>query len=256
MRDETEMHADANNDPLAEATGDVNHEAGNPPSIATDGMPRRDALRVMAAAAVVPMLPSPGAAAPGATSVRREPLPLLDEALQPVRKKGPRGTPSDPVLQVAKADWKMQLSLRELTTLSALCDMIIPADAKSPAASAVGAPGFINEWASRPGGEASLVRVRGGLAWLDRESQSRFGKRFHLATNAQRTQICDDICYLPKAKPEHQFAAQFFDTVRDQTATAFYTTPQGWKDIGYIGNVALPTFEGPNAAIRKQIGVE
>lgn len=220
------------------------------------GVGRRDALKVMAAAAVVPMLPDTATAAPAPEPTRREPLPLLDEQQRPVKRKGPRGTPSDPVLQVAKADWPMLLSLRELTTLSALCDMIIPADEKSPSASSVGAPGFINEWASRPGGEASLVRVRGGLAWLDRESQARFGKRFHLATNAQRTQICDDICYLPKAKPEFRFAAQFFDTIRDQTATAFYTTPQGWKDIGYIGNVAMPTFEGPNAAIRKQIGLE
>lgn len=220
------------------------------------GIARRDALKVMAAAAVVPMLPDAAAAAPATTPVSREPLPLLDEQQRPVKRKGPRGTPSDPVLQVAKANWPMQLSLRELTTLSALCDMIVPADAKSPAASTVGAPGYINEWASRPGGDASLVRVRGGLAWLDRESNARFGKRFHLATNAQRTAICDDICYLPKAKPEHQFAAQFFDTIRDQTATAFYTTPQGWKDLGYIGNVAIPTFEGPNAEIRKKIGVE
>jgi hypothetical protein len=218
------------------------------------GVGRRDALKVLAAAAVVPMLPDTAAATPLPTS--REPLPLLDEQQRPVKRTGPRGTPSDPVLQVAKADWPMKLSLRELTTLGALCDMIIPADDRSPSASAVGAPGYINEWASRPGGDASLVRVRGGLAWLDRESQTRFGKRFHLATNAQRTQICDDICYLPRAKPEHQFAAQFFDTIRDQTATAFYTTPQGWKDLGYIGNVALPKFEGPSAAIRKQIGLE
>ena len=73
---------------------------------------------------------------------------------------------------------------------------------------------------------------------------------------AQRAAICDDICYQPKAKPEHQFAAQFFDTIRDQTATAVYTTPQGWKDLGYIGNVAMPKFEGPNAEIRRKIGLE
>jgi hypothetical protein len=216
-------------------------------------MVRRDALKAMAAAAVVPMLPTPSAAATAPTP--RAPLPMLDDAQQ-AKRKGPRGTPSDPVLQVAKADWPMRLQLRELATLTALCDMIIPADAKSPAASTVGAPAYINEWASRPGGDASLVRVRGGLAWLDRESNTRFGKRFHLATNAQRTAICDDICYLPKAKPEHQFAAQFFDTIRDQTATAFYTTPQGWKDLGYIGNVAIPKFEGPNAEIRRKIGLE
>ena len=221
---------------------------------APQGIARRDALKAMAAAAMVPMLPDAAATAPLAPAARA-PLPMLDEAQQ-AKRKGPRGTPSDPVLQVAKADWPNKLQRRELATLSALCDMIIPADAKSPAASAVGAPAYINEWASRPGGETSLVRVRGGLAWLDRESHTRFGTRFHLATNAQRTAICDDICYLPKAKPEHQFAAQFFDTIRDQTATAFYTTPQGWKDLGYIGNVAMPKFEGPNAEIRRKIGVE
>ena len=220
----------------------------------TAGIARRDALKAMAAAAMVPMLPEAAAAAPMARAARA-PLPMLDEAQQ-AKRKGPRGTPSDPVLQVAKADWSNKLQGRELATLSALCDMIIPADAKSPAASAVGAPAYINEWASRPGGDASLVRVRGGLAWLDRESNTRFGKRFHLATDAQRTAICDDICYLPKAKPEHQFAAQFFDTIRDQTATAFYTTPQGWKDLGYIGNVTMTKFEGPNAEIRRKIGVE
>lgn len=217
---------------------------------------RRDALKVMAAAAVVPMLPPTADATPAAAAVPRDMLPVLDDQQRPVKRKGPRGTPSDPVLQVARPDWPMKLSQRELVTLAALCDMIIPADDKSPAASTVGAHHYINEWASRPGGDTSLVRVRGGLVWIDRESQTRFGKRFYLATTAQRAQICDDICYLPRAAPAHVFAAQFFDTIRDQTATAFYTTPQGWKDLGYIGNVALPKFEGPNAAVRKQIGVE
>jgi gluconate 2-dehydrogenase gamma chain len=222
----------------------------------TKSTSRRDALKVMAAAAVVPMLPPAADATPAAAAVPRDMLPVLDDQQRPVKRKGPRGTPSDPVLQVARPDWPMKLSQRELVTLAALCDMIIPADDKSPAASTVGAHHYINEWASRPGGDTSLVRVRGGLVWIDRESQTRFGKRFHLATTAQRAQICDDICYLPRAAPAHVFAAQFFDTIRDQTATAFYTTPQGWKDLGYIGNVALPKFEGPNAAVRKQIGVE
>jgi gluconate 2-dehydrogenase gamma chain len=95
------------------------------------------------------------------------------------------------------------------------------------------------------------------VAWCGSiaKAVSRFGKAFH-EHRRERTAICDDICYLPNAKPEHRFAAQFFDTVRDQTATAFYTTPEGWKDLGYIGNVALPTFEGPNAEIRRMIGVD
>lgn len=226
-------------------------DAQNDSPTSSANIPRRDALKAMAAAAVVPMLPNRAEASPTPVP-SREPLPLF----APPKLKGPRGTPSDPDLQRAKATWPMQLSARELVTLSALCDMIIPADAKSPAASTVGAPAYINEWASRPGGDNSLVRVRGGLVWIDREANRRFDKRFHLITNEQRTAICDDICYLPNAKPQFVFAAQFFDTVRDQTSTAFYTTPTGWKDIGYIGNVAMLKFEGPSAAIRKQIGVD
>lgn len=220
---------------------------------APQGIARRDALKAMAAAAMVPMLSDAAATAPLAPAARA-PLPMLDEAQQ-AKRKGPRGTPSDPVLQVAKADWPNKLQRRELATLSALCDMIIPADAKSPAASAVGAPAYINEWASRPGGETSLVRVRGGLAWLDRESNTRFGARFHLATSAQRTAICDDICYLPKAKPEHKRMAQFFTRFRDLTSGGFYSTPEGWKDIGYVGNVAIEKFEGPTPAALKHLGL-
>ena len=96
----------------------------------TTGIARRDALKAIAAAAMVPMLPEAAAAAPMAPAAR-PPLPMLDE-VQQAKRKGPRGTPSDPVLQVAKADWPNKLQLRELATLSALCDMIIPADAKSP----------------------------------------------------------------------------------------------------------------------------
>ncbi len=217
-------------------------------------IPRRDALKAMAAVAVVPMLPearTPANSSLPAAAPTRTSLPVLGQA----PTKGPRGTPSDPDLINAKVTWEMKLLPSELVTLAALCDMIIPADEKSPAASSVGAHDYINEWASRPGGETSLVRIRGGLVWIDRESTTRFGKPFHQVTDAQRSAICDDICYLPKAKPVHRFAAQFFDTVRDQTATAFYTTPEGWKDLGYIGNVPLATFEGPSAEIRKQIGL-
>jgi len=218
-------------------------------------IPRRDALKTMAAAAAAPLVAqhavsaqTPAAQPPAAP---RAQLPVLGAPA----KKGPRGTPSDPDLQRPKVTWELKLLPAELVTLRALCDMIIPADEKSPSAGKVGAHNYINEWASRPGGENSLIRIRGGVLWIDRESQKRFGKRFHEVTDAQRTQICDDICYVPKAKPGFTFAAQFFDTVRDQTSTAFYTTPEGWKDLGYIGNVAMLKFEGPSAAIRKQIGL-
>jgi len=100
-----------------------------------------------------------------------------------------------------------------------------------------------------------LVRVCGWLAWLNTESLERFGKGFTALTADQRTQICDDICYLPKARPEFQAAARFFDLVRDLTATGFYTTDAGMRDIQYIGNVALPRFDGPPPEVLKHLGL-
>jgi len=149
------------------------------------------------------------------------------------------------------------LSARELATLGVLVDTIIPADAVSPSASAVGVPAWINEYVSAPydGQMRDLIRVRGGLAWLNVESSKRFGKTFARLTAAERALICDDICFLPKTAPEFQAAARFFDLVRDLTAVGFYTTDAGMKDIGYIGNVALPRFDGPPPAVLRHLGL-
>jgi hypothetical protein len=40
-------------------------------------------------------------------------------------------------------------------------------------------------------------------------------------------------------------AAQFFARFRDLVAGGFYTTPEGMKDIQYLGNVPLTKFDGP-----------
>ncbi|MBK8649345.1 MAG: gluconate 2-dehydrogenase subunit 3 family protein [Gemmatimonadetes bacterium] len=98
-------------------------------------------------------------------------------------------------------------------------------------------PAYINEYVSAPADwyQRALVQVRGGLIWINVESNKRFGKAFADVTPVQRTAICDDICYAAKAKPEFKQAAQFFDRVRDLTAEGFYTTDEGMKDIGYVG---------------------
>jgi hypothetical protein len=73
------------------------------------------------------------------------------------------------------------------------------------------------------------------LNWSDR----RFGKPFTRLTLAEKTQICDDSL---SAESQTGISAgrAFFSLMRNPTATAFYTTDEGMKDIGYIGNMALP----------------
>jgi hypothetical protein len=153
--------------------------------------------------------------------------------------------------------WPLTFNDQQRTTAAALCDVIIPADAKSPAASTLNVHEFIDEWISAPypGHDADRRTVLDGLAWLDRESQKRFGADFANLVLKQKTAICDDICSAALAKPEFQIAAQFFRKFRDLTAGGFYTTPEGMKDIGYVGNVPLATFAGPPPEVLTKLGL-
>lgn len=228
-----------------------------------EGMGRRAALKVLATSAVaLPVVGAVAACAPGEKDAATAASGAAGAAGGVPASTGkptvgPRGTLSDPDLLNPKITWEMQLTAAEMTTLTALCDVIIPADDTSPSASKVGVPAYINEYVSAPSDwyKRALVQVRGGLAWINVESTKRFGKAFHEITDAQRTAICDDICYAPKAKPEFKQAAKFFDRVRDLTAEGFYTTDEGMKDIGYVGNVALPKFDGPPPEVLKHLGL-
>ncbi len=222
-------------------------------------MNRRDALKILAAgsaAAAVPAAPLAGQPLP----VVEAPAPVIPRTLPAVSRqqaKGPRGTPTDPDLVRPTVWWPLVLTADELATIAALCDVIIPADEHSPAASTVGAPAYINEHVSAPypGQRRELVTVRGGLVWLDTEAQKRFQARFRDASVAQQTAICEDIHYLPEARPEFQFGARFFALMRNLTSTAFYSTPEGMRDIGYRGNTPQAAWNGPPPEVLRHLGL-
>lgn len=153
--------------------------------------------------------------------------------------------------------WPLTFTKEQRRATIALCDVIIPADEKSPSASSVNVPDFIDEWISAPYPEqvADGKIIVEGLAWLDGESQQRFQKTFADLTAGQQHAICDDICYAPNAKAEFATAAIFFAKFRNLTAGGFYTTPQGWKDIQYVGNKALSQFDGPPPEVLAHLGL-
>jgi hypothetical protein len=173
-----------------------------------------------------------------------------------------QGYGTDPdLLRVYKPGelWPLTFTASQKRTAKVLCDLIIPADASSPSASEVGVVDFLDEWISAPyetqrKDRATLVE---GLAWLDSEAAARYGagKSFVTLSNKQRTAICDDICFAPKAKQDFVTAANFFARYRDLTAGGFYTTPQGRKDVRYVGNVPLPRFDGPPPEVLKKVGL-
>ncbi len=153
--------------------------------------------------------------------------------------------------------WPLTLTDAQRRTTAVLCDTIIPADGKSPSASAVGVVDFIDEWISAPYPQQREHRpiILDGLEWIDREAESRFKKAFADLSENQRTTICDDICLKSAAKPPFTKAAAFFALFRNLTAGGFYTTPEGTKDLNYIGNVPLATFDGPPPEVIRQVGL-
>lgn len=169
----------------------------------------------------------------------------------------PTSIGTDPNLRAKIIPWDRVLTEAEMKTVTALCDVIIPADDKSPAASALGVPDFINEWVSAPYAQqvADREQVRKGLAWLEAEATKRFQAAFSALDEKQQQAICDDLCFVPKAKPEHREAAEFFAKMRNLAAGGFYTTPEGWKDLGYIGNVAMAEFPGPPPEVLAHLGL-
>jgi hypothetical protein len=79
--------------------------------------------------------------------------------------------------------------------------------------------------------------MRGGLRWIDAESNKRFQKLFTELTPAQRINIVDDIAYPELAKKEFSQGVSFFTMLRNLTATGFFTSKMGIEFLGYKGNV-------------------
>ena len=172
--------------------------------------------------------------------------------------QGGYGTDPDLVKEWKSGDpWPLTLSANTRLTVAALCDLIIPADEHSPAASAVGVVDFIDEWISAPYPQQRADReiLLPGLAWMDAQAQFRFGKAFAALSDAQKGALADEICSPANAPSQFASAANFFARFRDLTAGGFYTTPIGMRDIGYTGNVSLEKFDGPPPEVLKKAGL-
>ena len=178
-------------------------------------------------------------------------------AVTPIKGKGYGMDPD--LMKVYKPGdvWPLTFTPQQRRTATALCDVIIPADEKSPKASDVGVPDFIDEWISSPYSAQAPDRktVLEGLAWIDADAQKRFQRDFADLSATQQTAICDELCQPAKVKAEQKSAATFFKRFRDLTAGGYYTTPQGMRDLGYVGNVLTPTFEGPTEEVLRHIGL-
>ncbi|MEO7041995.1 MAG: gluconate 2-dehydrogenase subunit 3 family protein [Gemmatimonadaceae bacterium] len=142
----------------------------------------------------------------------------------------------------------------EDATVRVLVDMIIPRDERSGSATDARVPEFM-DYNLNLASERNQVEMHGGLAWLDTECRNRFNANFIKCTEAQRKQLLDDISWPDKAKPELSHGVQFFNSFRDMTASGFFSSAMGWKDVRYIGNVFNPGWNGCPTEALEQLGV-
>ena len=141
----------------------------------------------------------------------------------------------------------------EMATITVLVDIIIPKDEKSGSATDAKVPEFI-EFIVKDMPDHQ-VPLRGGLRWLDLQCLRRYNATFTECTPHQRIEMIDQIAYPKKAKYDMQQGVAFFNRMRDLTATGFFTSEIGYKDIGYLGN--SPTkWTGVPADVLKQYGME
>lgn len=140
----------------------------------------------------------------------------------------------------------------EMATIATLCDIIIPADEVSGSATDAKVPDFI-EFIVKDMPEHQTP-LRGGLRWLDVQSAKRYDKSFKDCTQQQQLSLVDEIAYPKKAKPEMKQGVAFFSLMRNLTASGFYSSQIGIKDIAYVGNT--PTqWNGVPGDVLKQYGL-
>lgn len=170
-----------------------------------------------------------------------------------------KNTLSDPDFNSRTLPWEKPLVETELATLAVLVDLILPADEKSPAATAIGLPDFINEWVGAPYAEnrEDYETIRGGLAWLNTHTWQLHGKPFTAVSPTQQTAILDRICDPAKAAPELAHGARFFSKLRMLSLGGYYTHPLTWESLGYVGNrPSMGAYPGVPDEVIRLLGLE
>ena len=160
---------------------------------------------------------------------------------EPEVKKGEEQTPAttlDRMKEEKEADEKIAsgqfFNPHEMATIAVLADIIIPKDEVSGSTTDAKVPGFI-EFMVKDKPELQTP-MRGGLRWLDMQMVKQYQNAFKDCSAQQQIAMVDVIAYPQKAAPEMKQGVNFFNLMRNLTASGFYTSEMGIKDVGYAGN--------------------
>jgi hypothetical protein len=212
-------------------------------------MDRRDTLAWLARALALGVSPTNLFAGPPlGTPAVTPPIQADAEAQAPasVHGYGP-----DPDLANPTIPWPLTLTPDQRRTVTRLADLLLPADERSPAASALGVPEFVDEWVSAPYPlqRADRNLLEAGLRWLE----ARAGGRFPSLDAAAAGLILDEICDARSAPDD--VPAAFFGRVRQICLIGYYSSNVGMADLGYVGNQPSTRFTGPPTEILARLGL-
>ncbi|GAA3563115.1 gluconate 2-dehydrogenase subunit 3 family protein [Snuella lapsa] len=206
-------------------------------------MNRRDSLKSILLGSV-----ATGLALNGCTSNVQKPdgLPKAEEGLLYGRTESEK-------LRDKKLFESVFFSEHELSTIAVLCDIILPKSEAYASATEADTAEFI----------AFIVKdirehqtpLRGGVMWLDSFSNKLYNKEFIKCSEEEQFNICDQIAYPGKTKPELIQGEAFFTRLRNLTLTGYYTSKIGMEELGYKGNTPN-VWDGVPDHILKKHGFE
>jgi gluconate 2-dehydrogenase gamma chain len=142
-----------------------------------------------------------------------------------------------PVVKVKQPNKPLFLQPAEFATVEAFTERIIP-QSDTPGARAAGVALLIDR--AIVAAPRLMDTYRAGLADLDAQSLSGFGKVFVDLTEDQQVAVI-----LPMSLQPDTVEGRFFTLVKDMTIDAYYKTEAGLtKELGWHGNTYLASFPG------------
>jgi len=184
--------------------------------------------------------------------------PTFSVACSTEERRDSRGAESAPTVPNPETYDPELLSEHEYETVRALVDWIIPADERSGSATDAGVPEFIDFTLTDeklPNRDEAQRAFRGGLAWIDYECLERFGRSFTECSEAEQEKLVDAIAWPEAAEPERAPGVEFFNSLRNLTASGFFSSKIGVQDLQYQGNQYVTEWTGCPEDVLDHVGL-
>lgn len=81
------------------------------------------------------------------------------------------------------------------------------------------------------------LTLRGGLMWLNAQTNTRYGQVFAACNPVDQKALLDTIAYELPDRDEQPMEINFFNLIRNLVLTGYFTSEVGIRELGYQGNV-------------------